>query len=137
MRKTNLARLLAHRVDGIFLSDFEQGEIGPDLFRHACLMGLEGMVSMHRDRPFAALGQGQEPQACVQPGSGSVRLSRRRAGRRRSRLSVIGSPPLPLAAACAPGSFWRYGRPWRASPLGDGLHHMAAESPCREPGKTR
>jgi bifunctional non-homologous end joining protein LigD len=42
MRKTNLARLLARRVDGIFLSDFETGEIGPDLFRHACLMGLEG-----------------------------------------------------------------------------------------------
>jgi len=49
MRKTNLARLLARRVDGIFLSDFEQGEIGPDLFRHACLMGLEGMVSKHRE----------------------------------------------------------------------------------------
>ena len=29
-------------VDGI--SDFEQGEIGPDLYRHACLMGLEGLV---------------------------------------------------------------------------------------------
>jgi anaerobic glycerol-3-phosphate dehydrogenase len=42
MRKASLARLLARRVDGIFLSDFEQGEIGPDLFRHACLMGLEG-----------------------------------------------------------------------------------------------
>ena len=37
MRKASLARLLARRVDGIFLSDFEQGEIGPDLFRHACL----------------------------------------------------------------------------------------------------
>lgn len=36
-------------LDGIFLSDFEQGEIGPDLFRHACLMGLEGMVSKHRE----------------------------------------------------------------------------------------
>ena len=35
MRKTSLARLLARRIDGIFLSDFEQGEIGPDLFRHA------------------------------------------------------------------------------------------------------
>jgi bifunctional non-homologous end joining protein LigD len=45
MRKASLARLLARRVDGIFLSDFEQGEIGPDLFRHACLIGLEGMVS--------------------------------------------------------------------------------------------
>jgi ATP-dependent DNA ligase len=49
MRKTSLARLLARRADGIFLSDFEQGEIGPDLFRHACLMGLEGMVSKHRE----------------------------------------------------------------------------------------
>jgi hypothetical protein len=27
MRKANLARLLARRPDGIFLSDFEQGEI--------------------------------------------------------------------------------------------------------------
>jgi bifunctional non-homologous end joining protein LigD len=35
MRKANLSRLLARRVDGIFLSDFEQGEICPDLFRHA------------------------------------------------------------------------------------------------------
>jgi len=40
---------VARRVDGIFLSDFEQREIGPDLFRHACLMGLEGMVSKHRE----------------------------------------------------------------------------------------
>ena len=32
MRKANLQRLLASRPDGIFLSDFEQGEIGPDLF---------------------------------------------------------------------------------------------------------
>ena len=47
MRKASLSRLLARRVDGIFLSDFEQGEIGPDLFRHACLM--EGMVSKHRE----------------------------------------------------------------------------------------
>ena len=52
MRKTNLARLLARRVDGIHLAPFEQGEIGPDLFRHACLMGLEGLVSKHRDRPY-------------------------------------------------------------------------------------
>jgi bifunctional non-homologous end joining protein LigD len=54
MRKTNLARLLARRVDGIFLSDFEQGEIGPDLFRHACLMGLEGLVSKHRESSYRA-----------------------------------------------------------------------------------
>jgi bifunctional non-homologous end joining protein LigD len=54
MRKANLARLLARRVDGIFLSDFEHGEIGPDLFRHACLMGLEGLVSKHRESVYRA-----------------------------------------------------------------------------------
>jgi ATP-dependent DNA ligase len=52
MRKANLQRPLARRPDGIFLSDFEQGEIGPDLFRAACRTGLEGMVSKHRDRPY-------------------------------------------------------------------------------------
>jgi ATP-dependent DNA ligase len=30
----------------------EQGEIGPELFRHACLMGLEGLVSKRSDRPY-------------------------------------------------------------------------------------
>ncbi|WP_442894096.1 ATP-dependent DNA ligase [Bradyrhizobium sp. AZCC 1721] len=49
MRKTSLARLLARRVDGHLLSDFEQGEIGPDLFRHAPPMGLEGLVSKRAD----------------------------------------------------------------------------------------
>jgi ATP-dependent DNA ligase len=48
MRKTNLARILARRVDGIHLAPFEQGEIGPDLFRHACLMGLEGRRNIAR-----------------------------------------------------------------------------------------
>jgi bifunctional non-homologous end joining protein LigD len=52
MRKTNLARLLARRPDGIFVAPFEQGEIGPDLFPAACNMGLEGMVSKRRDRPY-------------------------------------------------------------------------------------
>jgi bifunctional non-homologous end joining protein LigD len=52
MRKANLARLLARRPDGIFLSEFEVGEIGPDLFREACQFGLEGLVSKHRDRPY-------------------------------------------------------------------------------------
>jgi len=54
MRKANLARLLARRPDGIFVSDFEQGEIGPDLFRKACEFGFEGLVSKRRDRPYRA-----------------------------------------------------------------------------------
>jgi bifunctional non-homologous end joining protein LigD len=54
LRKTNLARLLARRPDGIFVAPFERGEIGPDLFRAACRMGLEGLVSKRRDRPYQA-----------------------------------------------------------------------------------
>jgi bifunctional non-homologous end joining protein LigD len=52
MRKTNLDRLLRGRPDGIFVNPFEIGEIGPDLFRAACDMGLEGLVSKRSDRPY-------------------------------------------------------------------------------------
>jgi ATP-dependent DNA ligase len=52
LRKINLARILARRVDGIHIASFEQGEIGPDLFRHACKMGLEGLLLKHRDRTY-------------------------------------------------------------------------------------
>ncbi len=40
MRKVNLEQLLARRPDGINAAPFERGEIGPDLFRAACTMGL-------------------------------------------------------------------------------------------------
>ena len=49
MRKANLARLMARRVDRIHLAPFEQGEIGPDLLS---LMGLEGLVSKHRESSY-------------------------------------------------------------------------------------
>jgi ATP-dependent DNA ligase len=52
MRKTNLERLLRGRPDGIFVNPFETGAIGPDLFRAACCMGLEGLVSKRSDRPY-------------------------------------------------------------------------------------
>ena len=42
----------ARRPDGIFVAPYEQGDIGPDLFRAACTMGLEGLVSKRRDRPY-------------------------------------------------------------------------------------
>jgi bifunctional non-homologous end joining protein LigD len=54
MRKTNLERLLRGRPDGIFINPFETGAIGPDLFRAACDLGLEGMVSKRADRPYRA-----------------------------------------------------------------------------------
>src|SRR6476660_33683 len=52
LRKNNLARLLARRPEGIFVSEFEQGEIGPDLFRQACKFGLEGLVSKRRESVY-------------------------------------------------------------------------------------
>jgi bifunctional non-homologous end joining protein LigD len=54
LRKTNLARLLARRADGIHLAPFEQGGIGPDLFKAACDMMLEGLVSKRRNSPYRA-----------------------------------------------------------------------------------
>ncbi len=54
LRKNNLARFLARRPDGIFVSDFEQGEIGPDLLQQACKFGLEGMVSKRRESRYSA-----------------------------------------------------------------------------------
>jgi bifunctional non-homologous end joining protein LigD len=66
--KNNLARLLARRPEGIFVSEFEQGEIGPDLFRQACKFGLEGLVFQAPGerlsrRPVAGLDQGEEPKS--------------------------------------------------------------------------
>lgn len=52
MRRANLERLLARRPEGVFVNPFERGELGPDLFRAACRMGLEGLVSKHRERPY-------------------------------------------------------------------------------------
>jgi bifunctional non-homologous end joining protein LigD len=54
LRKTDLARLLARRADGIHLAPFEQGEIGPDLFKAACDLMLEGLVSKRRDSRYQA-----------------------------------------------------------------------------------
>jgi len=54
MRKANLERLLARRPEGVFINPFERGELGPDLFRATCKLGLEGLVSKRRDRPYQA-----------------------------------------------------------------------------------
>ncbi|MDI3559554.1 RNA ligase family protein [Bradyrhizobium sp. Arg816] len=54
MRKTNLARLLRGRPDGMFVAPFEAAAIGPELFGAACRMGLEGLVSKRKDRRYGA-----------------------------------------------------------------------------------
>lgn len=52
MRKTNLARLLRGRPDGMFVAPIESDASGTDLFRAACSMGLEGLASKRRDRRY-------------------------------------------------------------------------------------
>ena len=51
-RKARLNKLLDRRVQGIFKAPYEPGEIGPGLFEAACRMGLEGLVSKHRERRY-------------------------------------------------------------------------------------
>jgi bifunctional non-homologous end joining protein LigD len=72
LRKTNLARLLRNRAEGIHAAPFEHGEIGADLFQHACILRLKGMVSMPagpRVPPgtLRPLDQEQEPAASGLP----------------------------------------------------------------------
>jgi bifunctional non-homologous end joining protein LigD len=54
LRKGALAGPLSDPVDGIFIAEYEQGDIGDVLFRVACNMGLEGIVSKHLDRAYGA-----------------------------------------------------------------------------------
>jgi len=50
-RRAALQRVLAKAGDGIRLSVHLDGN-GPAMFRAACAMGLEGIVSKRRDRPY-------------------------------------------------------------------------------------
>lgn len=72
LRKNQLARLLARRVDGIILNDYEAGPIGADLFGAACRMGLEGLVSKHRDSWYRA-GRSEQWQKVKNPKHASIR----------------------------------------------------------------
>ena len=56
--------IMARRIDD--LASFEQGEIGPELFRHACLMGLEGLIPKHRESAYRA---GRSPRWMSKTGS--------------------------------------------------------------------
>ena len=52
MRKTNLVRLVARRVDGIFLSDVEQGEIGPDLYLQSSLAPVKPALERAHEEQY-------------------------------------------------------------------------------------
>ncbi|TFV43594.1 DNA ligase [Bradyrhizobium niftali] len=85
MRK-NLERLLARRREGVFVNPFERGELGADLFRAACKLGLERLVSKRRDRPYQA-GRSKHwvkvKKTAVTPRwSGSCEVANKQVGRR-------------------------------------------------------
>ena len=51
-RRWILARLLRGAGHGVQLSDHMEGNDGEAAFRHACAMGLEGIVAKRRDKPY-------------------------------------------------------------------------------------
>jgi bifunctional non-homologous end joining protein LigD len=51
-RRWKLARLLRGAGHGVQLSDHMDGSDGEAVFRHACAMGLEGIVAKRRDKPY-------------------------------------------------------------------------------------
>jgi bifunctional non-homologous end joining protein LigD len=56
LRKANLARLLKRRVDGIFIAEYEQGDIGDALFRAVCRMVSRVSFRSASTAPMAPAG---------------------------------------------------------------------------------
>ena len=52
MRKATLASVLAKASRGIRFNDHIQYDDAEIVFRHACEMGLEGIVSKRKDSPY-------------------------------------------------------------------------------------
>jgi ATP-dependent DNA ligase len=50
-RKATLANVLARTERGIWFNDHIEDD-GPTVFRHACKLGLEGIVSKRKDSPY-------------------------------------------------------------------------------------
>jgi ATP-dependent DNA ligase len=51
VRKATLASLLAHAASGLRLNEHIEAD-GPDVFHHACMLGLEGIVSKRKDSRY-------------------------------------------------------------------------------------
>ena len=68
VRKATLASTLAKAGPGIRFNEHLEHDEGAAVFRHACKMGLEGIVSKRKDLPYRSgrvirLAQDEEP--CV------------------------------------------------------------------------
>ena len=50
-RKATLANILARADRGIWFNDHIEDD-GPTVFKHACKLGLEGIVSKRKDSPY-------------------------------------------------------------------------------------
>jgi ATP-dependent DNA ligase len=51
VRKATLASVLAQAAPGLRLNEHLEAD-GPDVFHHACMLGLEGMVSKRKDSQY-------------------------------------------------------------------------------------
>jgi bifunctional non-homologous end joining protein LigD len=51
-RRKALVRLLRQAGEGVRLSEHLDGADGEIVFKHACALGLEGIVAKRRDRPY-------------------------------------------------------------------------------------
>jgi ATP-dependent DNA ligase len=71
-RKAKLAKVLARSVNGILLTEHIDDELGAVMFKHACRMGLEGIVSKRRDKPYVA-GRSKHWVRVKNPASPAVR----------------------------------------------------------------
>jgi bifunctional non-homologous end joining protein LigD len=52
VRKATLANIVARAAHGIWFNDHIEEEDGGTVFRHACKLGLEGIVSKRKDSPY-------------------------------------------------------------------------------------
>jgi ATP-dependent DNA ligase len=71
VRKATLASVLAKAAPGIRLNEHMEGD-GPTVFRHACNVGLEGIVSKRRDSPYRS-GRSPDWPKSENPASEAVR----------------------------------------------------------------
>jgi bifunctional non-homologous end joining protein LigD len=52
VRKSTLASVLAKAASGLRFNEHMEHEVGDTVFRHACKLGLEGIVSKRKDSPY-------------------------------------------------------------------------------------
>ena len=73
MRKATLASMLAKAVPGRRQNEHLAHEDGAIVFRHACKLGLEGIVSKRRDSPYRS---GRSPDWLKSKNPASVTAAR-------------------------------------------------------------